>query len=240
MRRSFFSLGAFPISATIASAVFFMAASGSQAAVITGLYNTGVDASGIALAGPDGTPGAGATDTHYVVTATDIDTPVNANAVTYKHPAYVPNSPTSSWISNSADGNPGLGNVTFETTFKLVGSTAGVSISGLWGVDNSAEIFLNGHDTGIGLVFGFPAFEQLHPFTINTTAWFLADAVNTLSFVVNDAGPPLGLRVDGLTSAAGAIGAVPEPSTWAMMILGFAGIGFMTYRRRKWTALNAA
>jgi PEP-CTERM motif len=26
--------------------------------------------------------------------------------------------------------------------------------------------------------------------------------------------------------------AVPEPSTWAMMILGFVGVGFMTYRRR--------
>ena len=28
------------------------------------------------------------------------------------------------------------------------------------------------------------------------------------------------------------ISAVPEPSTWAMMILGFAGVGFMAYRRR--------
>ena len=27
--------------------------------------------------------------------------------------------------------------------------------------------------------------------------------------------------------------AVPEPSTWAMMILGFFGIGFMAYRQRK-------
>jgi hypothetical protein len=26
--------------------------------------------------------------------------------------------------------------------------------------------------------------------------------------------------------------AVPEPSTWAMMLLGFAGVGFMAYRRR--------
>ncbi len=26
--------------------------------------------------------------------------------------------------------------------------------------------------------------------------------------------------------------AVPEASTWVMMILGFAGIGFMTYRRK--------
>jgi hypothetical protein len=31
----------------------------------------------------------------------------------------------------------------------------------------------------------------------------------------------------------GAVGAVPEPSTWAMLILGFAGIGFMAYRRRQ-------
>jgi hypothetical protein len=27
-------------------------------------------------------------------------------------------------------------------------------------------------------------------------------------------------------------GGVPEPSTWAMMILGFAGVGFMAYRRK--------
>jgi hypothetical protein len=33
--------------------------------------------------------------------------------------------------------------------------------------------------------------------------------------------------------------AVPEPSTWAMMILGFFGIGTMTYRRRKSAMLAA-
>jgi hypothetical protein len=38
-----------------------------------------------------------------------------------------------------------------------------------------------------------------------------------------------------------AVAAVPEPSTWVMLILGFAGIGFMTYRRsRKSEALAAA
>ncbi len=31
-------------------------------------------------------------------------------------------------------------------------------------------------------------------------------------------------------------GGVPEPSTWAMMFLGFAGVGFMAYRRRNQTA----
>jgi hypothetical protein len=34
--------------------------------------------------------------------------------------------------------------------------------------------------------------------------------------------------------------AVPEPSTWAMMILGFAGVGFMAYRRQSKPALMAA
>jgi hypothetical protein len=34
--------------------------------------------------------------------------------------------------------------------------------------------------------------------------------------------------------------AVPEPSTWAMMILGFVGLGFMAYRRKSSGALRLA
>ena len=37
----------------------------------------------------------------------------------------------------------------------------------------------------------------------------------------------------------GSIRAVPEPSTWAMLILGFASIGFMAYRRRNKAAMLA-
>lgn len=36
------------------------------------------------------------------------------------------------------------------------------------------------------------------------------------------------------------VSAVPEPSTWAMMALGFAGIGLLAYRRRSKPALMAA
>ena len=36
------------------------------------------------------------------------------------------------------------------------------------------------------------------------------------------------------------ISAVPEPSTWAMMVLGFAGLGLMAYRRKSKHALMAA
>jgi PEP-CTERM motif len=36
------------------------------------------------------------------------------------------------------------------------------------------------------------------------------------------------------------VAAVPEPSTWAMLILGFAGVGFMAYRRRNLATFNVA
>src|SRR5262249_52334195 len=42
------------------------------------------------------------------------------------------------------------------------------------------------------------------------------------------------IRLGGIASA------VPEPSTWAMMMLGFAGVGFMAYRRKSKSALMAA
>jgi hypothetical protein len=68
--------------------------------------------------------------------------------------------------------------------------------------------------------------------------------------VIVPAGHDLVLFVESTTLAAGPYGysllvegfidnqftdptaAVPEPSTWAMMILGFAAVGFMAYRRR--------
>jgi PEP-CTERM motif len=42
------------------------------------------------------------------------------------------------------------------------------------------------------------------------------------------------LSVTGLSSA------VPEPSTWAMLLLGFGGIGFVLRRRQAWTLSAAA
>jgi PEP-CTERM motif len=38
--------------------------------------------------------------------------------------------------------------------------------------------------------------------------------------------------VTGIAFFSTTISAVPEPSTWAMMILGFFGVGFMAYRRK--------
>jgi probable HAF family extracellular repeat protein len=49
---------------------------------------------------------------------------------------------------------------------------------------------------------------------------------------INDAGQ--------ITGYADLSSSVPEPSTWAMLLIGFAGIGFMAYRRKSKPALMAA
>jgi PEP-CTERM motif len=59
---------------------------------------------------------------------------------------------------------------------------------------------------------------------------------------LNIVGFPAGtfdFAIDNVSFNSAVAGAVPEPSTWAMMILGFFGVGFMGYRRRK-QALHVA
>jgi hypothetical protein len=102
----------------------------------------------------------------------------------------------------------------------------------------------------------------------NTTNWLAAPALDNTSwtaptvaaqaFAVNGSGiwgsyngaqpniaadaqwiwsnPDNGLYADLSTQ----ISAVPEPATWAMMILGFFGIGFMAYRRKSRSAFRLA
>jgi hypothetical protein len=52
-----------------------------------------------------------------------------------------------------------------------------------------------------------------------------------------------GANIDLTISGSGDFvvgGAVPEPSTWAMMAIGFAGLGFMGRRGSRRTAVNSA
>jgi hypothetical protein len=214
------------------SAVIFLAIAGlvncAQAAPILGLFNTGVDAFGNALANDNGD-----VDLHYKVVASDI-VPTGGQAVTFKHPAYAANTLTSKWISDTATGgSAGNGFITFETTFSLAGlNPATASISGFWGTDNMGEIFLNGLTTGIvnGLdtCCDVTAFNVLHFFTINSG--FVA-GLNTLAFKVIDGGPPHALHVSSLTGTADvAAEGVPEPTT--LSLLG-AGLLLLQFRRRR-------
>ena len=51
--------------------------------------------------------------------------------------------------------------------------------------------------------------------------------------------PENGFTAD-YTSFDGLMFAAPEPSTWAMMVLGFAGLGFAGYRKARKTVAIAA
>jgi hypothetical protein len=105
--------------------------------------------------------------------------------------------------------------------------------------------FLGVNDSGLAVGYYQTSDGSRHGFLFNiaTNSYaFLDDpsaAVNGLSITeitgVNDAGEIAGFYVDattGLQRGFVATAAVPEPATWAMLILGFAGIGFMAYRRK--------
>jgi hypothetical protein len=74
--------------------------------------------------------------------------------------------------------------------------------------------------------------------TTSSFIGFVSDGTITSLTVsaVQPAGSYLWPTVDDLRLAQGLTSAVPEPATWAMMILGFAGVGYMNYRRRKQAA----
>ncbi len=138
--------------------------------------------------------------------------------------------------------------------FSLVGSPAAVTISG---VTTGFDAILSGVDAP-----PFGSYEYALDCTTACGSGFSGGFVGPLSFTLSAATPLtaaslqadtyLGQQIffssdlvgsNGNTGNVGAIisPAVPEPSTWAMMILGFAGVGFLAYRRRsQGTALRIA
>lgn len=47
------------------------------------------------------------------------------------------------------------------------------------------------------------------------------------------------LNITSVTETVDGVSAVPEPSTWAMMVLGFCGLGWMTYKRKNRAVITA-
>jgi hypothetical protein len=109
------------------------------------------------------------------------------------------------------DNNPsGIIGEVFANSSKLVGNTL-----------TSPGASLGTQTPGQSTVFGGDVF---------------LNAGGTLSFAVNNDGSVFNDST-GLTAT---ISAIPEPSTWAMMLLGFAGLAFKAYRRKTKPALMIA
>jgi hypothetical protein len=104
----------------------------------------------------------------------------------------------------------------------------------------SFDLLING--IRIGVLFGFDSFGQgdnihfsgpdiFNPVAADASGNFTFSIVATTSVAATGQGSWDFLPV-GTVQLTGIEAAVPEPSTWAMMILGFAGIGFLAYRRK--------
>ena len=124
----------------------------------------------------------------------------------------------------------GNGTATYDTSFVLdisfslpVGTTPGSDL-----FDATLSGAVHGGDGSVTINFDNAAqtfdFGNGGSFTVS---------VNDLTLNLGD--PNLTGTIT-LTS----VSAVPEPSTWAMMLLGFAGIGFLGYRRSQKAPLLAA
>ena len=70
-------------------------------------------------------------------------------------------------------------------------------------------------------------------FTNITDACGAVSGANCNSYVYWDGIHPTAAAHMEIADAFLAVAAVPEPSTWVMMILGFAGLGFLAYRRSR-------
>lgn len=156
---------------------------------ITGLFNTGVDASGTPL-------GDQVLDPHYTLTTN----PDSAGSETYTSlddgfpiPPWIGNTATSRWITVRSDdgdsfGNPG--DYIYRTTFTPPGIDT--TVYGLVATDDALEdLLVNGRSTGISSGIGFESWKL---FQLDLTA-----TDDTLDFQVGNGGStanPTGLRAE--------------------------------------------
>ena len=125
-----------------------------------------------------------------------------------------------------------LGNLQFSTAVSDYGDTASetLSLAGLlnfaFGANQATPTVTNGSNPagGTGVPNFFVSFYDQFG---NLGA--LSGSSGVIAF--DDGGSPADADYDDLVVGFN-VSAVPEPTTWAMMLLGFAGIGLLAYRRR--------
>jgi hypothetical protein len=217
--RSYFSVSA------LAAAAFFSLGPANAATIVTnGSFENGL--TGWSTSGTGTTPNIGIT---VVGSTTPFGDTITYPASFGSHSAY--------FVDDNAH---------TENLFQTVSLTGGVQYNlsfALYGTPSGAN---NGFDFSLtSLLNVTPAFSVTETSSqVPVGAWTTYDfsfiptngGTFTLSFDF-DAGPTPAKDVllDNVSISA----AVPEPSTWAMMMLGFVGIGAMTYRRRKSAVLAA-
>jgi PEP-CTERM motif len=146
---------------------------------------------------------------------------------------------------------PVLATFTLSATNSGPATTSGGEITqhynGAFSITSGATNFLSG--AFADAVFGSggaltlsasnPSSTQSVSFTSNVIASSLIGAFDrAMSLSFTDVTPPAGITLGTLRSFTSDVSGdfsstVPEPSTWAMMLLGFAGLGYVGFRKAR-------
>ena len=174
----------------------------ASGATIPALFNTGVDANGMPLA-------PGSVDPHWrLIQSPDTNFPgpnaIVLNDAGFPIPPWLTNGPNSKWLAPQASqaiGNS-AGDYKYRLTFDLTGLKPSTAIiTGSWTSDNlGPEVQLNRVSTGFSSDGNFPVLGN----TFTITNGFI-EGMNTLDFVINNAGPgtnPTGFRAEISGTAA--------------------------------------
>jgi hypothetical protein len=216
-----------------------------RAALVTGLFISAAllsaPASAALVVTLGGVPAVGGGQTSVLGTTYDFNTPgsnsiftdpTNADLVTGNGSGFAaPFGDTTQYITVGTNPVPG-------STGMTIG--AGLNYLGLyWG---SIDTYNNIHITdsaGGSFDVNSASFPQLLPANGNQGLGGSAyvNIVDPLGFFtsVTFSSQSQAFEFDNVK-----VGTVPEPSTWAMMLLGFLGLGFMAYRRKEGSAFRLA
>ncbi|MBN8988325.1 MAG: PEP-CTERM sorting domain-containing protein [Rhizobiales bacterium] len=167
------------------------------------------------------------------------------NYGSYSAGTLVPSGSTLGGLTYSFNTASGLGGIITNQFNSFTGTSLGAS-------QNGAQFFFGNEGftvTFASAVTAFGLFANVNlgtSFVLSTTAGSLAQTINaydtsTFGFFGITSATPFSSATFTSQNAISTfnipeiefrVAAVPEPSTWAMMILGFVGVGFMAYRRK--------
>lgn len=192
----------------------------ASAAPIT-VHNTGLDATGTALAAS----GGGASFFWTLLSAPGGATEA-ANSGTFRfNCCYFADVSDAAWVSPGATGNASMTGVyVYHTQVDLTGfDLSTVSISGFFGTDNDGFIRLNGGANAA--TTGFGGFGAHTLFSL--TSGFVA-GINSIELGVNNGGNPTAFMVHFDSAAAnpgnGEPGVAPEPASLVLLGTGLAAL----------------
>ena len=213
----------------VAGLVMLGGASQASAAIMDVTY-TGTVSSGIDTLGIFGAAGANLAGSSWVATYT-FDTSLGHSYSSSNYNEIY----GGSFYNNTS---PVLSSM---VTINGVGQAVGGSYAGVvYGVNNggfskhTAEYHSSGHteylENYISNYNGSLPASITTPFTHTVDA---NDSVLGTYYLTNNTGSETIYANLATLTVSEHVGAVPEPSTWAMMLLGFAGVGFAAYRKKK-------